>query len=176
MKSLSGKLTYANLVSTAALFLVLSGGVALAATQLAKNSVGSKQLKANAVTTAKIKAGAINGSRLADSAVTSAKLADGAVTGAKLSAGAVVASKLGPIVTRTATGDIPKNELGTLSVSCQSGETLLGGGADWLRKGPDLLLQIAESSMSAPNTWRATGNNLSAATVNFRVYAYCLAG
>ena len=36
---------YANFVSSLALFLVLSGGVALAASHLAKNSVGAKQLK-----------------------------------------------------------------------------------------------------------------------------------
>jgi hypothetical protein len=49
------KLTYANVMSTIAVFLVLGGGAAFAATQLAKNSVGAKQLKKNAVTTAKLK-------------------------------------------------------------------------------------------------------------------------
>jgi hypothetical protein len=51
----SGKITYANVVATLALFLVLAGGSALAATQLLpKNSVGAKQLKKGAVTTTKI--------------------------------------------------------------------------------------------------------------------------
>jgi hypothetical protein len=185
LKRIRGRLTYANVISTLALFLVLSGGVAIAANQLEKNSVGAKQLKAGSIGTGKLKAGAVKGGKLADGSVTTpklgdgaattAKLGDGAVNGAKLGVGAVTASKLGPIITRVASGDIPKNELGTLSVSCQPGEVLLSGGADWLRKGPDLILHIAESAASAPNTWRATGNNFSAATVNFRVYAYCLA-
>jgi hypothetical protein len=50
-----GKLTYANVVSTVCLFLLLSGGAAYAATQmLPKNSVGPKQLKNGAVTPAKL--------------------------------------------------------------------------------------------------------------------------
>jgi hypothetical protein len=54
MKRLSRKLTYANVVATIALFVALAGGTALAASQLAKNSVGSKQLKKEAVTPAKL--------------------------------------------------------------------------------------------------------------------------
>jgi hypothetical protein len=54
MKLLQGKLTYANVIATLALFIALGGASAFAATQLAKNSVGAKQLKNGAVTTAKI--------------------------------------------------------------------------------------------------------------------------
>lgn len=54
MKKFLPSLSYANVVATLALFLVLSGGAAYAATRLAKNSVGSAQLKKNAVTPAKL--------------------------------------------------------------------------------------------------------------------------
>lgn len=47
------KLTYANVVSTLCLFLLLGGG-AYAASHLAKNSVGTKQIKNRAVTQKKI--------------------------------------------------------------------------------------------------------------------------
>jgi hypothetical protein len=50
------RLTYANIVSTLCLFLLLAGGTALAANQLAKNSVGTKQIKNGAVTQQKISA------------------------------------------------------------------------------------------------------------------------
>lgn len=53
MKRISGKLTYANVVASLALFVALGGG-AYAATQLPKNSVGPKQLKKEAVTPAKL--------------------------------------------------------------------------------------------------------------------------
>ena len=55
---LRGRLTYANVIATLALFLAL-GGSSYAALNLPKNSVGSKQLKANAVTSAKVKAGSL---------------------------------------------------------------------------------------------------------------------
>jgi hypothetical protein len=71
------RLTYANVVSSIAVFLVLGGATAFAASHLGKNSVGAKQLKKNAVTTVKIK----------NNAVTSAKIKNGAVTGAKVNAG-----------------------------------------------------------------------------------------
>jgi hypothetical protein len=77
VKQLRKRLTYANVMSSIAVFLVL-GGAAVAA-GLAKNSVGSKQLKKNAVTTAKIK----------NNAVTTAKIKDGAITGAKVNAGSL---------------------------------------------------------------------------------------
>jgi Collagen triple helix repeat (20 copies) len=49
------RLTYANVMSSIAVFLVLGGATAIAATQiLPKNSVGPKQLKKGAVSLAKI--------------------------------------------------------------------------------------------------------------------------
>lgn len=47
------RLSYANIVSTLCLFIVLGGG-AWAATQLPKNSVGTKQIRTEAVTPAKL--------------------------------------------------------------------------------------------------------------------------
>ena len=72
-------LTYANVIATVTAFVVLVGGTAFAANQLAKNSVGKKQLKANAVTTAKIK----------KNAITTAKIRADAVDGTKVKAGSL---------------------------------------------------------------------------------------
>lgn len=74
MKQIRKRLTYANVMSTLAVFIALGLSGAYAAEKLAKNSVGAKQLKKNAVTAAKLKAGAVG----------TAKLKDGAVTGAKV--------------------------------------------------------------------------------------------
>jgi hypothetical protein len=64
MNRLRPRFTYANVVATLALFLVLTGGAAYAASHLAKNSVGSRQLKRNSVTGAKIKNGTITGAKI----------------------------------------------------------------------------------------------------------------
>lgn len=73
-RTLQGKLTYANVISTLCLFLLLGGGAAFAANQLPTNSVGTKQLRKKAVTTAKIK----------NEAVTAAKVKTGTLTGGQI--------------------------------------------------------------------------------------------
>ena len=70
MKRLKGNLTYANVMSSLAVFLILSGGAAFAATKLGKNSVGTKQIKNSAVTAAKIKKGTITGSQVKNGSLT----------------------------------------------------------------------------------------------------------
>jgi hypothetical protein len=52
MNRVRPRLTYANIISTVCLFLLL-GGTAYATLSLPKNSVGSKQLKPHAVTSTK---------------------------------------------------------------------------------------------------------------------------
>ncbi|HEX4730095.1 MAG TPA: hypothetical protein VH299_02445 [Solirubrobacterales bacterium] len=69
MKSVRRRLTYANVMSSIAVFLVVAGGSAFAASTLGKNTVGTKQLKNNAVTTAKIKNGAVTGAKIGSGAV-----------------------------------------------------------------------------------------------------------
>jgi hypothetical protein len=54
MNRVRGKFTYANVISTLCLILVLGGGTAYAASQLEKESVGPKQIKKEAVTPAKL--------------------------------------------------------------------------------------------------------------------------
>jgi hypothetical protein len=74
LQQIAKRLSYANVMSSIAVFLVLGGATAFAATDLGKNSVGSKQLRKNAVTSAKIK----------KNAVSAAKIKNGAVTGSKI--------------------------------------------------------------------------------------------
>ena len=88
MEKLRGKLTYANVMATIAVFLTLGGG-AIAATALKKGSVGTKQLKAKAVNEAKLATNAVTQSKIADGAVTKPKIASGAVSSGKIENGAV---------------------------------------------------------------------------------------
>jgi hypothetical protein len=89
VKRVGSRLTYANVMSSIAVFLVLGGATAFAA-----NKIGSHRLKANAVTTSKIKANAVTTRKIKKNAITSAKVRDGAIGTGKLSDGAVTAAKI----------------------------------------------------------------------------------
>jgi hypothetical protein len=87
LAKLRSHLTYANVVSTICLFVVL-GGTAVAAgginsigaIQLRANAVGESEIKKNAVTASEVKKNAIGASELKASAVGAAELKRGAVT------------------------------------------------------------------------------------------------
>ncbi|MFN8218154.1 MAG: hypothetical protein U0R71_16300 [Solirubrobacterales bacterium] len=87
------------MVASLALFLVLAGGSAFAATQLAKNSVGSKQLKKNAVTAAKIKKNAVTSAKIKNSAISGAKIKPASVTGDKIADGSISGAEINPATT-----------------------------------------------------------------------------
>jgi hypothetical protein len=86
---------HATVVAYLALFLALGAGGAMAASQLAKNSVGPKQLKKNSVTAPKIKKSAVDGAKVKDGSINGVDLADGEVTGAKVADGSLSAADIG---------------------------------------------------------------------------------
>jgi hypothetical protein len=114
LKQVRKRLTYANVMSSIAVFLVLGGATAIAANQLGKGSVGKKQLKANAVTSAKIKKNAVTSAKIKNGAVTGAKVQDGSLTGADINA-----ATLG-IVPTSATTEVIKGGRGTVALGQQT--------------------------------------------------------
>jgi hypothetical protein len=96
MRAVSRRLTYANVMSSIAVFLVL-GGAAFAAVKVGNKSVGPNQLKANAVTTSKIKKKAVTKGKLANGAVSFAKLAGGTNLIAAATGGPIAVNANGPV-------------------------------------------------------------------------------
>jgi hypothetical protein len=72
LKQIRKRLTYSNVVSSIALFLVIGGATAFAA--LGKNTVGTKQLKKNSVSAEKIRKNAVNSEKVADGSLTGVDL------------------------------------------------------------------------------------------------------
>jgi hypothetical protein len=147
MKRLSSKLTYANVVSTLCLFLLVGGGAAFAASQLPKNSVGAKQLKKNAVTAAKIKNGAVTGAKL------------------KLSSIGTVPSASTANTAGTATTANNANALGGKAASAFAASTVIRS-ASVFGKGtliPELSDGIAQANVSHPTTGLYCFNGLNPA-------------
>jgi hypothetical protein len=113
LKQVRKRLTYANVVSSIALFFVLTGATAIAANQLGKNSVGKNQLKANSVTAAKLKKNAVTTAKIKNAAVTGAKVKDGSITGTEINA-----ATLGT-VPNSATTNVIKGGRGTVALGQQ---------------------------------------------------------
>lgn len=128
MKQIRTRLTYANVMSSIAVFLVLGGATAFAASK-----IGSNQLKSNSVTTGKIKKEAVTTAKIKKDAVTGAKVKEsslGEVPSAAnaANANAVNGMHLGRInfvagANTSNTTIFSANGL-TLNASCDAGEEL----------------------------------------------------
>jgi hypothetical protein len=82
------QLSYANVMSTIAVFAALGGGAYAAATigakDIKRNAVRAKHIKKNQIASRHLKKGAVTNAKIAAGAITTGKLRDGAVTGAKV--------------------------------------------------------------------------------------------
>lgn len=90
MKQIRKRLTYANVMSSLAVFLILGGATAFAAVK----KIGANEIKANSIKTGKIVKEAVTQGKIKTGAVTEAKIADGAVTNKKLADNAVTSNKI----------------------------------------------------------------------------------
>jgi len=91
---MKSRLSYANVVSTLALFVAISGASAYATSQLANKSVGEPQLRPGAVTADKIRKNAVTAPKIKEAAIKQGKLADGSVAASKLAPGSVATGSL----------------------------------------------------------------------------------
>jgi len=88
------RLSYANVVSTLALLIALSGGVAYAASKLPDRSVGEFQLRPGAVTAEKIRKNAVTAPKIKAEAIKQGKIAGGSITAVKMTPASVSSSSL----------------------------------------------------------------------------------
>jgi len=79
VKQIRKRVTYANVMSSIAVFLVLGGASAYAA-----KKIGSNEIKGNSITTGKLKKNAVTASKIKQNSITTAKIKNGAVTGPKI--------------------------------------------------------------------------------------------
>ena len=115
MKHIRKRITYANVMSSIAVFLVLGGGAAYAA-----KKIGSNEIKGNSITTGKIKKNAVTASKIKKNSITTAKIKNLSVTNGKLADGSVNFAKIAPGtgVIATATGGpvAANNEAAAVSI------------------------------------------------------------
>ena len=159
LRKLRCRITYANIVSSLALFLVLGGG-AWAATQLPANSVGTPQLKKSAVTSPKLANNAVAGRKVKDNSLTGADISESTLGTVPNSA------KLGG---KRPTAFVPSNELlrsglVTLDPGFTVGDSVQ---SNLITDGP--LSVVGVCSVSSTGHW--TGHVLIATTEDNTVFA-----
>jgi hypothetical protein len=182
-KGMRPRLTFANVVSCLALFVALGSG-AYAATQLPKNSVGSKQIKKNAVNSAKVRDRSLQAT---DFKAGQLPAGPQGPQGPKGDTGAAGAPGATSVVARRATvTGVTNGSQSEELVFCEDGERLVGGGAGFVNNenkydfpsklhaslplnGNSLAIQDGE----AGSGWRASATNETGATRNFVVIALC---
>lgn len=94
------RLTYANIVSTVALFLALGGGAAYAATKvgsndLAKGAVHTRNVFKRAITSGKLALGAVRSNQIVDGGVGTRQIGAGAVGTTQIADSAVRSKQIG---------------------------------------------------------------------------------
>lgn len=124
MKRLRRKLTYANVVSSLCLFLLLGGGAAFAASkirsgQIAHGAVTTNALHQRAVSSGKLAVGAVRSNQIANRAVGRDQIAGGAIGSDQIANGAVGSEKI-------ASDSISSNQLkpGSVQPSSIAGSSL----------------------------------------------------
>jgi len=83
------RITYANVMSSIAVFLVLGGASAYAA-----KKIGSNEIKGNSITTGKLKKNAVTASKIKQNSITTAKIKNGAVDGSKVKDGSLTGADI----------------------------------------------------------------------------------
>jgi hypothetical protein len=94
IRRIRARLTYANVMSSIAVFVALGGGAY--ALSVPRNSVGTRQIKRSAVTSAKIRRSAVTGAKIKLGAVTSAQVRDRSLRASDLAPGVIPSSTPAP--------------------------------------------------------------------------------
>ncbi|HXS45863.1 MAG TPA: hypothetical protein VN756_00190 [Solirubrobacterales bacterium] len=107
MKQIRKRLTYANVMSSIAVFLILGGATAVAASK-----IGANRLKANSITTGKIKKNAVTAAKIKANSITTVKIAKDAVNGEK--------------VNESTLGEVPKANTANSATTATTASNLVG--------------------------------------------------
>jgi hypothetical protein len=184
------------IVACLALLVALGGTSMAAATQLAKNSVGTAQLKNAAVTNPKIKNSAINSAKVANKSLLRSDFAPGQLpagpTGPQGPAGpagaagpAGPAGVIGAITVRTAsvvvdggTGENGAYNSARVTRLCEGNERAISAGTSWSTDavGRELMTGEFEPQLNAQNQvigFLAVGLNDSGTDSTFTVHSFC---
>ena len=186
------KRTYANVMSTLAVFLVVAGGSAFAASTITANTIKSKAVVDNSLKSKDLKDDkAVAGVDVIDASLTGDDVADDSLTGTDVDESTLAqvpqASNASTLNGKTAAGFLsssvykaesavgPGTQLGdgtfVMDVTCDPGDVLLSGGPANIRDTSTMLESFP--SPGGTNSWTARINK-NGQTDNFSVVALCI--
>jgi hypothetical protein len=173
------KRSYANVMSTLAVFLVVAGGSAFAASTFTANSINSKTVKDNSLKSKDLKDGkAVSGLDVVDNSLTGddidestlAQVPDSAKLGGK-----DATSFLSSSVYKAESAVGPGTQIGdgtfVMAEACNPGDVLLSGGPANVNATSTMLESFP--SPGSTNSWSARINK-NAQTDNFSVVVLCI--
>jgi hypothetical protein len=109
------------------------GSNSVTSTKVADNAIGASEITQSGVGGSEIASNAVQADEIAANGVGSSELASNAVGSGKIAGGAVTSGELGGFTVRNDASptNIANGGTGVSSVSCDTGEVAMGGGATW---------------------------------------------
>jgi hypothetical protein len=166
VKKIQGKLTYANVMATIAVFVAL-GGASYAAARLPNNSIGTKQVKKGSITLAKLSPGAREALKGLTGAI--GPRGPAGVTGAMGSMGPA-----GSFAAKDVTIEYGPPEEGKAIVSCESDGVAIAGGAEIRRAGGFVTSSVPIEVEGRPVGWEAAAEEASGHDGEVQAVAICV--
>jgi hypothetical protein len=185
-------LSYANIMSTLAVVLVVAvGGAASAGTVakiVAKGTVTSKSIKDETVQSKDVKDASLTGADVADNSLTGADIdeskltlapnsvgsstvTDGSLTKADLGPASVTSTELGSLAKFETTTSIAAGAFGTAIASCPAGSVAISGGGRALADG---VYTLALSKENVSEAWVFQAKNTNGSAQSITAFVYCL--
>jgi hypothetical protein len=139
--------------------------------EIAENAVASPEVAPDSLTAGDLAANSVASSEVADQSLSQNDLGPDSVGSSEIQAGAIRSSELGPIIQVSNSNPIAANTVGSVSVSCPAGTTVISGGAQPANFGVEMT-----SSLRSGNGWLYQAKNNNGAASTLTVFAYCLTG
>ena len=178
------RITYANVMSTVAVFFAIGGGAVYAAgkintSEIQKNAITGKLIERNAIGGSEIKRSAVGGSEIKPNAIKGPDIKPSVIEGLHIKPTTVL-----PIVTtlKTETYTLDPEADTVRQIKCDSGEAALGGGFE-IVSGPTAASELTDVVKNAPvvpttlattNAWQLTLSSSAVVPITIKGYVTCV--
>ena len=170
MKPLMSRLTYANVISTVALFVALGGG-AYAAVKLPAGSVGPRQLQDNAVSSRKVLDGSLLAADFQRGQLPAGPKGPQGPAGTPGAPGTPGVSGLEVVYVASASGP---GSVKDAEAQCPAGKKVTGGGAVVTAGSKATVTASAPGAVPNPTSWYVEARQYEPSDSDWTLFAYAV--